>query len=105
MSKYTPGPWTWGYDSINRNAMPRLFSWAGEVCNFGDCTRYYPTEGTPPNLPDSHLIVAAPELLEVVQKLIDASNENAGVVAFSCAVDEFIEQARGVLAKAKGEQA
>jgi len=47
--------------------MPILSSEAGEVCHFGDCERYYPTEGAPPNLADSRLIAAAPDLLAALK--------------------------------------
>jgi len=51
--------------------MPRLVSKDGEVCNFGDCERYYPSEGEPPSLPDCRLIAAAPEMLDALRDALE----------------------------------
>jgi hypothetical protein len=61
--KGTKGKWYWSYGASNQ--MASLMSETGsEICNFGDCTTYYPTEGIEPNDADSLLISKAPELLE-----------------------------------------
>lgn len=65
--KHTPGPWHWDDGDPLDNLMPRLVSESGEVvCDFGDCTQYYPTEGTPPDEFNARLIAAAPELLSAL---------------------------------------
>lgn len=64
MNEHTPGPWHW--DDGEDEDMPKLMAPSGEVCNFGNCEQYYPTEGLPPNAADACLIAAAPELLEAL---------------------------------------
>lgn len=61
MKKHTPKPWTWekateGYEG------PRgaIIGGDGEtVCDFGDNTTYYPTEGCEPDEKDRLLMLAA----------------------------------------------
>ena len=53
----TPGPWEWrdgGYADLAILRAP-----SSEVCNFGNCEQYYPTEGTEPNAADKALIAHA----------------------------------------------
>ena len=56
-AKHTPGPWEWvpGKHSFQGSIEP-------DICDFGDDTTYYPTEGAPPNLANARLIAAAPDL-------------------------------------------
>lgn len=71
----SPGPWRWKpVDQLDRGGypseMPILLDCNGkEVCNFGDDTQYYPTEGTPPGAEDAALIVSAPDMLALIRKL------------------------------------
>ena len=68
--KGTPGPWyfvpagghlEFGDDGAD---MGRFVGASGEIiCDFGDCTQYYPSQGTPPSEANARLIAAAPELL------------------------------------------
>jgi hypothetical protein len=72
MKKHTPKPWTWekateGYEG------PRgaIIGGDGEtVCDFGDNTTYYPTEGCEPDEKDRLLMLAAPDLLEACEKTL-----------------------------------
>ena len=61
--KGTKGKWRWNHAIGNRLAILEN-EYGSEICNFGDDTVYYPTEGTEPNKEDSLLIGKAPELLE-----------------------------------------
>lgn len=73
---FTPGPWTfvpaggtreYGDD---RTDMGRFTGADGTtVCEFGDETTYYPSNGFPPNEADARLIAAAPDLLDALSPL------------------------------------
>lgn len=99
---FTPGPWTWQEDQSDRSAMPRLVSPSGEVCNFGNCERYYPTEGTAPSDDDMRLISAAPDLLAALIWFVENDDTNEGMPG-----NEYWEAGlnagRAAIAKATGE--
>ena len=61
--KGTKGKWRWNHRQGNRLAILEN-EYGSEICNFGDDTNYYPTEGVEPNNEDALLISKAPELLE-----------------------------------------
>ena len=61
--KGTKGKWRWNPQHGNRLAILEN-EYGSEICNFGDDTSCYPTEGIEPNKEDSLLISKAPELLE-----------------------------------------
>ena len=100
--KYTPGPWHWDDGDPLDNLMPRLVSESGEVvCDFGDCTQYYPTEGTPPDEFNARLIAAAPELLAALQQLLP--HYRKAVKLYDPNTDDpFTVAARIAIAKATG---
>jgi len=90
---HTPGPWYWVDDGdLDITEMPKLRGAQGvEVCNFGDGTAYYPTEGEPPNLIDAALIAAAPELLDALRACWDLGIDST-----------LVPLVRSVIAKATG---
>lgn len=94
---HTPGPWHWE-DGEEFNNMPHLMAGEAVVCHFGDDTRYYPTEGTPPSDEDKRLIAAAPELLASCVAML-AERSWAAQLSDAC------HQARAAIAKATGAQA
>jgi hypothetical protein len=55
-------------------------------------------------LANARLIAAGPDLVAVVRKLVAAHKSAGDCVAFSEAVDEFIEEARSALSRATGEE-
>jgi len=61
--KGTKGKWIWFPKHGSRLATLEN-EYGSEICNFGDDTNYYPTEGVEPNNEDALLISKAPELLE-----------------------------------------
>ena len=61
--KGTKGKWRWNPQHGNRLAILEN-EYGSEICNFGDDTCYYPTEGVEPKNEDALLISKAPELLE-----------------------------------------
>jgi hypothetical protein len=103
MSKHTPGPWTW--QEGDGNEMPKLIAGDKEVCNFGDDTTYYPSEGEPPNDADASLIAAAPELLEALEWCADtlAVFVDDGTAALDSVIGKNLTAARAAIAKARGE--
>ena len=93
---HTPAPWTFVPSKGPEDDMGGLMNADGEwICWFGDSTHYYPTEGEPPSEEDARLIVAAPDLLAVLQH-IDAHGYTTG---------EDYDMVRAAIAKATGEQA
>lgn len=60
-SAATAGPWFWSEEnSQGATVMGRMLTKNGEtIFDFGDCTRYYPTEGTEPDAADVLFMQAA----------------------------------------------
>lgn len=73
----TPGPWIWK-DEMDFENLGGIAGANGEkVCSFGDSTQYYPTEGTVPSDVDKALILAAPDLLEALNALVEPYDGDA----------------------------
>lgn len=70
--KGTKGNWILNYNGSSpcQDMLQIINSEGVEVCNFGDSEPYYPTEGTEPNEYDALLISKAPEILEMLEKMI-----------------------------------
>ena len=106
MSKHTPGPWTYeksGRESGLEGDMPAIFGPDREViCDFGDSTQYYPTEGVPPSEADARLIAAAPDLLQALQELIAEADAPVGWSGHNGNTAGF-DMARAAIAKAEGK--
>lgn len=79
MTAWTPGPWTFvpesgtpGHDDNDMGGIRTAdHKW---VCDFGNGTHYYPTEGTPPSVADGALMAAAPEMLHALYEVDNASD-------------------------------
>ncbi|WKB52989.1 hypothetical protein [Eleftheria terrae] len=68
-TKHTPGPWHWVEQQGTQ--MPMLKGANGRVImDFGDCERYYPTEGNGPDADNARLIAAAPEMLQGLEDML-----------------------------------
>lgn len=104
-TKWTPGPWVFvpeGDESLSRHDMGGFRSADRWVCMFGDSRAYYPSEGTPPDIEDAHIIAAAPELYEALVAMTVLASGPAGGVTQAQKV-EIIARANAVLAKARGD--
>lgn len=103
MSGHTPGPWVFVPEGIedkwgDTDDMGGFYGPRGEqVCHFGDCTTYYPSNGEPPSEADARLMAAAPELLAFAQAYVNTFPE-------SPVTWRLLEMARAAIAKATGEQ-
>ena len=93
MSAHTPGPWTVGGDT---QFMNQVEIWPAIGCAYGV---------GPEVIANAHLIAAAPDLLEALEKIavlyekdIDADNYEQAANAY-----EMRCIARAAIAKAKGE--
>ena len=68
--KGTKGKWNWISSNGNINRLAILENeYGSEICNFGDNSKYYPTEGVEPDDYDKKLIAAAPEMFEMLKEL------------------------------------
>lgn len=69
----TEGPWTYVSQTEDKYEMPKLISPEFPIMNFGDCTTFYPMEGTPPDDEDAEFIAHSrediPALLAEVERL------------------------------------
>ena len=90
-TKFTPGPWKYKAGRKSHHEWSRLFTAKrGRTFLFG-------TEAL--SIPDCHLIAAAPDLYESLQRLVNVSAELAPDVQDAC----VFADARAALAKARGE--
>jgi hypothetical protein len=99
--KFTPGPWRWhcepqGIDErkwTRCNEGQLLGKDDAEVLWLGDGETYYPSRGEEPTEEDAHLIAAAPDLYEALER----------VEVYVTDADD-LAVVRAALAKARGEQ-
>lgn len=65
-----PAPWKWYRDESDNDNLPGLEDGEGNwILHFGSERQYYPTEGTPPDDPQTcEIIRAAPEMLAMLRK-------------------------------------
>jgi hypothetical protein len=101
MSKHvrTPGPW--GVVGANKAAWDdcSLIAIVGPdnalVCNFGDSTTYYPSEGVEPNKADLALIVASPDLLLACRFARDSIASMSGLDVALAMCEKAVTTAEG----------
>ena len=100
MSGHTPGPWAVGFsDGSGVDEGAYIVARDSTVVVRGGNPQGDLEFGVQLE-PDARLIAAAPELLDVIQEILDYSGG-----ANSALDDEYVvERARAVVAKAKGEQ-
>ena len=69
----TEGPWEYVSQTEDEYEMPKFVSPEHTIMDFGDCTMFYPTEGTPPDNADAEFLAHArediPALLAEVYRL------------------------------------
>ena len=95
-SKHTPGPWTWGKRKLAEAPVGTLYGKDGAVvCDFGDATQFYPSEGELPSAADARLIAAAPDLLETLQRARQ-------VLHLTHRYDRLVDLCDAAIAKATG---
>ena len=91
MAKHTEGPWQWlgnAYTAGYGRPKPYLITDGGSTTI---------ASVTQENVFDAHLISAAPELLEALERLFE--DDSADI----CVTTECIEIAKAAIAKAKGK--
>lgn len=95
--KGTKGPWCFKRkDDDTDNG--GLYNLEGNlVCHFGDSEQYYPTDGTPPDEDDTALITAAPDLLAVLQSIVELQTRGYIVLGekYTAAMNDAITKALG----------
>ena len=92
---HTPGPWS--YEEPDWDTLPFLMAANGDVI----ATLF----SEPRNSSDIPLLAAAPELLEVIREAVDsAEREMAKGRKASPGLATWLEKARAVLAKVRGEK-
>ena len=85
-AKFTDGPWNWEHDQ-DTASMIQVFS---ESSGDRDVCRLQ-------HEPDAYLIAAAPEMYEMLERLVDPSNCKKDII-------HIIGNAESLLAKARGEK-
>lgn len=72
LTKLSAAPWTWHWPERfddYEGPMASLFDGSGEiVCNFGDSTLYYPTQGSEPSPTDAEFIALARNAFDVMMR-------------------------------------
>jgi hypothetical protein len=71
--KATPGPWRFVSEApgmLDTDMGGFLGPDGASIMDFGDCTQYYPTEGSPPSEEDAALICAARNALPLIARLV-----------------------------------
>ncbi len=108
MSTHTPRPWM--KTTENKGAIPEHFRPLVVTNGSGDrVVARLPDGWDEENRANADLITAAPELLDVLHKLIDRAElapDNAfGVWRIESSIDGVIVEARAAIAKAEGREA
>lgn len=108
MSGRTPGPWKFvpaGGTSAYRDALADMGRFIGAdgtvVCEFGDCTTHYPSEGSPPSDDDAILIAAAPCLLAFAESFVGRVEDDGEPSPGTRWHAEYVE-AKALIARAQG---
>lgn len=93
--KHTPGPWQWepGYGGLYS------LSTKAEVMTFIEYEGVWLTEG-PSQKANAALIAAAPELLNMLQRFLDALDEADSALVFANWCLDFKPEARATVRKA-----
>jgi uncharacterized membrane protein len=89
---YTPGPWV-VYDDSNDGKTNRI-----EIAALGKTIARIYQSVPEKDLPNAHLISAAPDLYEALQEIVDATDTGWEHL------DEMFTRARAALKKARGER-
>lgn len=76
----TAGPWTYIETTDDIYEMPKLEGAEFTVMSFGDCTTYYPIEGTPPGDADADFIANAREDIPALLAEIERLHESHRVI-------------------------
>lgn len=93
---HTPGPWAWKIEGF---AGYKLIAKDGtHVADDGSADGEYGGWMNDPNEPNARLIAAAPELLEALEKIVAIEHYRHGYHP------AWTDQARAVIAKARGEK-
>lgn len=101
--KWTPGPWV--KDGIAISHMSPPHGYPLDICLMGEPAQY---AGDTAKMLQNHeanssIILAAPDMAEALQNLIDRYVEVATTPDCSCSPDDFdVQNARSALAKARG---
>lgn len=97
--KHTPAPWKFVIDEKDDDDMGSIVG-DGDVriCYFGNGSTYHPNEGSDPNNDNLNLILAAPELLEALQDILNSALANQAAIN-----QPLIDNARVAIKKATGE--
>lgn len=95
-AKHTPGPW-----AHHNTPTPFIYVNAGglPICQIYTSTAHGQSMGE--QFANAHLIAAAPELLEALQKMLP---ELRGLSIVSDTAAEMLREAEAAIAKATGEQ-
>jgi predicted Rossmann fold nucleotide-binding protein DprA/Smf involved in DNA uptake len=100
-TQHTAGPWTYAYAPYTTQDGKELpaFEIHGEGEKVCDTVEDQPIEAQEAN---ARLIVAAPELLDALQELVERERAEAAESGFTDDEMTWLEDARRVIAKAKG---
>ena len=102
--KGTRGPWIFSVDEDDDCDNGLIKSENGSiVCYFGNKEQYYSTSGEPPDGDDMSLILASPDLLLALQRLLEIYDDHSGKVWTTSSKRRALDNARAAVNKALGE--
>lgn len=98
MKTHTDGPWSANLNGLSRDKQDAPQWNVGKTC---ECLVILPNRSTPEETEaNAHLIAAAPDLLCMLERVLDGVLRLPEIPRTLCSLD--IEQARKAIAKAKG---
>lgn len=104
---WTKGPWKWEKGEHVDDLLVLYSENGEEICNFGNDMEFYPNSGIEPSEANARLIAKAPEMAELLKRIISSKYGSSDAVPFSETVerlDELVVEASQILTEIERDE-